>query len=422
MMKKPERIIFLVDMNKFYASCECFVRPEIREQPVIVGGDKELRVGIVLARNEIAAGFGIKTAMTVGEAARLCPSLVSIKPDFDLYFKFSKLARSIFERYSDKVESMGMDECYMDLTGIAKDFADAERIADNIRETVFFELGITVSVGVSFNKNLAKLASDMKKPDATTVISPENFRDVVWRLPVIEMLGVGAATAEKLNKRHIYTVGELAHANVESLTRMFGKYGAILHRFANGRDDAPVSVNGHESCIKSVSNSKTLPRDVLGGSDMKSVLYMLSESVASRLREYGLVANTVQVFTRDNEFEHTIRQGKLPFPTAISGELAERAMEIYCEKYQVKNPARMVGVRACDLMAESAPVQLDIFSDHQRRGRLFSLEHSKDGLRKRFGEGVVKRGNLLEDKPLAGIDIIDQSSTYGSFFNGVINM
>ena len=415
------KTILHIDLNGFYANVECFSDPSIRNLPVIVGGDVEMRHGIVLAKNDLAKKYGIVTGEAVWQAKQKCPNLVSVKPNFEKYLKFSRLARDIYDRYTDQVESFGIDEVWADISGSIGLFGNGKSVADEIRATIKRELGITASVGVSFNKIFSKLGSDMKKPDATTIITRDNYKDIAWKLPVSDLLYVGSATSKKLNKYGIYNIGQLANSNADWLVSRFGKWGAVLHRFANGHDEQPVKRKGVESFIKSVGNSRTLYKDATTIEEVKRIFYMLSESVAARLREHGLKATTIQIYVRDNELFSCERQAQLPYPTFLTSEIAQKALDIYLRKYHYNRPIRSLGVRACNLVAKDASYQLDLFSDHHKRENLEALEISIDNLRRRFGYGIVQRGILLEDGKLAGINPKDDHTIHPiNYFEGSI--
>ena len=415
-----DRTILHCDLNGFYASVECFSNPDIRDKPVIVGGDVELRHGIVLAKNEIAKKFGIVTGEAVWQAKNKCPGLISVPPHFEKYLKFSKLAREIYYRYTDLVEPFGIDECWLDVTASAGLFGDGTSIANEIRETIKREMGITVSAGVSFNKIFAKLGSDMKKPDATTVITRENYQDKVWRLPASDLLYVGHATTKKLDRYGVHTIGQLAAYDIKLLVQHLGVWGVMLSRFANGQDESPVAQKGDEAIIKSVGNSTTLPRDVKTPEEVKKVFYMLSESVASRLREHGLKATTVQIYVRDNELFSCERQAGLKYPSFLSGEIAEKAVEIFAKKYMMRKPLRSLGVRGCNLVPKDASVQLDLFTNFARREKQEQLEYMVDDLRRRFGYHIIQRGIIFEDRQLTGINPKDHVIHPENFFDGAI--
>jgi len=297
--------------NNFYASAECLYKPEIRDKPVIVCGDVEARHGIVLAKNYPAKALGIKTGEAIWEAKQKCPGLVTMQADFKKYMRISRLARMIYADYSDKIEAFGIDENWMDISGTEKIFGTRLEVADEIRKRLRDEIGLTGSVGVSFNKIFAKLGSDMKKPDATTVITEDNFRQIVWPLPVGDLLYVGRATNRKLANRAIYTIGDLANRDIYDLKLLLGVWGETLWHFANGLDSAPVRQSGEENIVKSVGNSTTTARDLINNEDVKLIMYVLAESVAARLRKHGLKCKTVSISIRGNDLISFERQGKV---------------------------------------------------------------------------------------------------------------
>lgn len=415
------RIILHSDLNGFYASVECFSNPKIRQFPVVVGGDEQARHGIVLAKNEIAKKAGIITGESLWQARIKCPNLVSVPPDFDKYLKFSRLARDIYEHYTDQVESFGIDECWLDVTASTRLFGTGEEIANDIRARIKCEMGITASIGVSFNKIYAKLASDMKKPDATTLISQDNYQKKIWHLPASDLLYVGKSTKKKLQRYGIHTIGQLANTERNFLKNHLGSWGMVLHTFANGGDLSPVKLKGEENFIKSVGNSITLHRDIHSLTDIKRVFYLLSESVASRLREHGLKATTIQISIGDNEFISCDRQEKLNHPTFLTTEIATKSMDIFLKKYHFSNPVRRLGVRASQLEPMKKPTQLDFFTDHAKRCRLEKLEQTIDKIRHRYGYDMIKRGILWEDAKLTGSNVKDEHTIHPvHFFDGKI--
>lgn len=294
-----DRAILHSDMNNFYASVECLYRPELREKPVVVGGDPEQRHGIVLAKNGIAKKFGIKTGEAIWQARQKCSFLVALPPDFKKYLRFSRRAKEIYSDYTDQIEPFGIDEAWLDVTGSSG--KTGEEIAQEIRQRIKDELGVTVSIGVSWNKIFAKLGSDYKKPDAVTAITRNNYRDIVWPLPASDLLYVGRATESKLKGVGINTIGDIALSDAKFLKSRLGKWGEYLWSFANGLDSSPVVRAGDEAIIKSIGNSTTTPRDLVNEEDVKMVVYLLGESVASRMREHGFKARTVALYVRDNE-------------------------------------------------------------------------------------------------------------------------
>ena len=397
------RVILHSDANNFYASVECLYNPELRDKPVAVGGDVEARHGIILAKNYVAKNYGIKTGEAIWQAQQKCPKLVIVPPDFKKYIKFSRLAYDIYNDYTDQVESFGLDEAWLDVTGSAKLFGSGEKIANDIRQRIKDELGITASIGVSFNKIFAKLGSDMKKPDATTIITQEDFKDKVWPLPVQELLYVGRATHKKLNRYGIKTIGDLAKTDVKYLQYWLGKWGHMLWTFANGYDASPVSNIGAKSLIKTVGNSTTTPRDLLTDEDVKITVFLLAESVASRLRMHGFLCKTVQIYIRDNELVSFERQSGLETPTSNSDVIAKKAMTIFRENYKWPKPIRSVGVRACNLVLEG-DVQLSFLPDQIKAQKADDLERAIDNIRQKFGYHAVQRGTMLIDQGLSKIN------------------
>jgi DNA polymerase-4 len=408
-----ERTIFHIDMNSFYASVECLHRPELRDKPVAVGGDAEKRRGIILAKNEHAKKYNIKTGEVLWQARQKCPELVVLPPRFDLYLRFSRMAREIYMDYSDQIESFGIDEAWVDVTGTPKlDELGAEGLAHEIRRRVKFELGVTVSIGVSFNKIFAKLGSDYKKPDAVTVFTRENFREKIWPLPASDLLYVGPATRRKLKSYGIVTIGQLAQTPPETLGKWFGKWGLVLSSFANGLDASPVARTGEEALIKSVGNSTTAPRDLTCDEDASIIFWMLAESVAERLREGGFMCRTVQITLRDNELFSFERQMKLPSPTCLASELHDTAMRLMRAHYNWRRPLRSVGIRGTDLVPATTPVQLDMFENPERQMRRVRLEQAMDEIRRRFGHYAIGRAGTYADPTLTQINAKDEHTIH----------
>ena len=409
------RTILHCDLNNFYASVECLYHPELRGKPVAVSGDVENRHGIILAKNQQAKAAGVKTGEAIWQAKGKCPGLVCLPPDYRKYLRFSRLAKKIYADYTDKIEAFGIDECFVDVSGSAALFGDGPKIANDIRRRIREEMGVTASVGVSWNKIFAKLGSDMKKPDATTVITEENFRDIVWPLPVEELLYVGRSTKNKLNNRAVFTIGDLAARDVQLLKLTLGVWGETLWTFANGLDAAPVAQSGEESFIKSVGNSTTTPRDLVNIEDVKMIVFVLAESVAARLRRHGLKCRTVAVHIRNNELFSFERQGKLPAPSFLSRDIAGKALEIFRQNYTWDRPIRSLGVRGADLVTEHGAVQLDMFALDSTEQE--QLERTLDRLRERFGPYCVRRCALLQDNRLTGFNPKDDNVIHPvSFF------
>lgn len=400
---KKNRIILHADLNNFYASVECLYNPGLRGKPVAVGGDAEKRHGIILAKNNEAKAFGVKTGETLWQARQKCPGLIFVKPRYDLYVKYSRLARSLYEEYTSQVESFGLDECWLDVTNSETLWGDGKRIADEIRLRVKRELGVTVSIGVSFNKVFAKLGSDMKKPDATTVIPRETFQKIVWPLPVENLLFVGRATTRKLKSTGVRTIGDLAQTNVNALRRKFGKPGEMLWNFANGRDESRVSEADAAQKIKTIGNSSTLPRDLISEEDVKIPLYILCESVAERLRDHSLKCCSVQLSLRDNGLFQYERQGPLICPTCSAQVMFEKVFALYRGNHLSNNPIRSIGVRALKLVPENG-TQLSLLPELQQVHRREAEEAVIDSIRRRYGHFSIQRGIMLLDTKLSGFD------------------
>ncbi len=402
-----ERSVLHCDANKFYASVECLYHPEIRDKPVVVGGSEETRHGIVLTGNEKAKKlYGIKTGMSLADARLLCPQLVVVPPNYPRYIRFSKMLRRIYSDYTDMIEPFGLDECWLDVTGSRLLFGTPEEIAEDIRKRVKFELGITVSVGVSWNKIFAKLGSDYKKPDAVTVINRDNYKEIVYPLPVSDLLMVGPSTTQKLKNHGIYTIGELADAPPEMLAAFLGKMGYVLHSFANGYENAPVAESGSTPLIKSVGNGITAPRDLMNEEDIKSVQYVLAESVARRLREQGLKGRVVSIGVRDKNLFSFTRQSKLSSATNDTRKLQSTALKLFNSNYSFETmpPVRSLTVSVSELCDENDSFQLDMFEDNELAERLDRLNHTVDGLKERFGSDCVRQAFLLKDEKLTGFD------------------
>jgi DNA polymerase-4 len=397
-----ERTILHVDLNNFYAAVECLYRPELRDKPVAVCGDAEARHGIVLAKNYPAKVLGIKTGEAIWQAKQKCPDLVVLPPDFKKYMRFSGLARAIYADYTDQIEPFGIDEAWLDVTGSVNLFGSGAVIADIIRRRFKEELGLTGSVGVSFNKIFAKLGSDLKKPDATTMITRDNFQELVWPLPVGELLYVGRSTRRKLQNRAISTIGDLAKRDIEPLRMLLGVWGETLWGFANGLDTAPVRQVGEESLIKSVGNSTTTHRDLLNTEDVKLIVYVLAESVAARLRRHGLKCTTVAISVRDKELLSFERQGKLLTPTFVSGDIAKKAMDLFAVNYHWHIPIRSIGVRGCELVTANDHTQIDLFDDSKLQRQ--DIEQTIDAIRSRFGHYSIQRCAMLMDRKLTGFN------------------
>ena len=398
------RIVLHADANNYYASVELLHHPKLRGHPVAVGGSVEDRHGIILARNYEARPFGVKVGQALWDARARCPGLIIVPPDYDKYIRFSRMLRAILYSYSPQVEPFGLDEAWIDVSGNQKLYGSGQSIADEIRERVKFELGITVSIGVSYNKIFAKLGSDIKKPDATTVISEDNYREVVWPLPAEELLGVGRATQIKLAKLGINTIGGIAKCDPKRLLKWFGKWVLFLSVYANGQDTSPVAEFGEEKIVKSVGNSTTCPRDLENDLDAHIVFQDLAESVGERLRELGLKAKTVEVSLRDNKLFWFTRQVTLPRPTFVSTELSAAAMILLKANYKWERPLRSIGIRGTNLVPMNTPYQLNLFEDEGKRISMEKLEYAIDNIRKCFGHRAIELAFMHLDPKLGKLD------------------
>ncbi len=411
------RTILHSDLNNFYASVECRRRPELAGKPVIVCGSKEDRHGIVLAKNMLAKSCGVRTGDVIWEAKRKCPGVVEIPADFPEYLRFSKKVRRIYERYTDRVEAFGIDECWLDVTESLSLFGSGREIAEEIRNSVKSELGVTVSVGVSYNKIFAKLASDLKKPDAVTVISAENYREVVWSLPAEELLYVGKATKRKLNGVGIYTIGDIARAEESFLLRRLGKWGSYLWRFANGLDDTEVVRVGEEENVKSIGNSLTNYRDLENEEEVFTLIWLLADSVAMRLRESGLGrARTVHLWVRDAKLSDFGRQARLPRASRSGSEIGAFACKLFSESYPWREKVRGVGVSVSGF--ERGNEQLDLFSDFGKEEKSERLDETLDRIRKKYGNNIIQRAVIKKDKRLSELDVKGEHVVHPENFFG----
>ena len=397
-----ERVILHSDLTNFYASVEALHHPELRDKPLAVGGDVSQRHGIILAKNQLAKRYGIQTGEALWQARRKCPSLIIMPPNFTLYQRFSQLAREIYLDYTDQVEPFGIDECWLDVTGSLR--GSGPEIADEIRRRIKRELGVTVSIGVSYNKIFAKLGSDYKKPDGLTVIGRDDYQSTVWPLPASVLLYVGRSTQAKLHRYGYESIGDVAKESPKRLRELLGKWGEVLWIFANGKDQTPVAKYDARTVIKSVGNSTTTPRDLEDEEDVKMVITVLAESVAERMREQGFRAKTVAIHVRDTDLYSFERQGPLPTPSCLASEIIGKAMELFRRNYRWEKPIRSIGVRGADLVPDDYTVQTDLMGDEIRRARRERMEAAMDTVRRRFGHFSIQRAISLQDRRLTALD------------------
>ena len=407
-----QRHILHCDCNCFYASVEMQEHPELRGKSIAVCGDPEARHGIVLTASYPAKRMGVKTGMPIWEAKQHCRDLIIVPASYGKYQKYSGYVREVFNDYTDQVESFGLDEAWLDITGSVGLFGSPVKIAKEISARIKRELGITVSIGVSFNKITAKLGSDYKKPDAITIIEPENYKEIVYPLPAGDLLYVGAATQRKLGSYGFRTIGQLAETNPETLKGWFGVMGYTLSAFARGLDQTPVAKQNAHTAIKSVGNSATTPRDLTTDEDVWLMLVLLSESVAMRMRDLGSKCNVVEIYVRDNELSGFTRRRKLDSPTNVSIEIARIAFDLFKRNYSWPKPLRGIGVRGADLCPADCAVQLGFFSNEEKREKLEHIDKAVDTLRQRYGYRSVQRAVVYTDPALGGINAYDDHNIH----------
>ncbi len=415
-----ERVILHIDINHCYAQIEEMKFPELRKVPMAVGGHEETRHGIILAKNDIAKAFQIKTGETVRDAYRKCKDLVIIPPHYEEYMYYTEQVKNIYRRYSDHVESFGLDEAWVDVSAslVMLGMSGLE-LACKIQREVLEELGLTVSVGVSYNKIFAKLGSDMKKPSGMTVISKENYKEKVWPLPVEDLLYVGRATEAKLKDVGIFTIGDLANASVEKLYRYLGVAGTMLYNFANGYESGEVSHTGAYLQPKSIGNSMTMIHDVKCHNELRPVLYILAESIASRLKDHGLDGMVVSINYRDTDLNWCTRQKKLLQATDVSDEILKAAMDLFGMHWHCECELRAVGISVSKLRAHSDDRQIDLFSDDTVHFKARKIDEAMDALRNKYGFDVVKRASTLVDAELCNFNPKDDHTIHPvGFFRG----
>lgn len=390
-----DHIILHCDLNSFFVSASLLSRPELARLPVAVCGDAAKRHGIILAKNQLAKRTGIKTGQPLWKARALCPELMTILPEYPLYMELSATVTDIYKRYTGYIEPFGIDECWLDVTPFSRREGFGQRVAHDIRRAVKKETGLTLSVGVSWNKIFAKLGSDYRKPDAVTVIDRTNYRSIAWPLPVSDLLYVGRATNKKLDTVGIRTIGDLASAPALFLKSLLGKNGVTLHAFANGADLSPVRSVEHGYAVKGIGNSMTTRRDLENDIEVKQAFLILSEMVAWRARKKRLQGSLVGIYLRDNKLAHITRQVSLSRPTFVADDLVHHAMALYKANWDAqKRPIRSIGIRISRLSPIDKYTQLCFFD--RRRIEMQNLEFAKDDIVRRFGKGAITRASLLQ--------------------------
>jgi DNA polymerase-4 len=394
-----ERIIIHSDMNSCYASIECSLNPELKGKPVAVGGSVEDRHGIILAKTAEAKKFGVTTGEAIWQAQRKCPELIVVPPHFDIYSKYSSLAKDIYRRYTDKIEPMGLDEAWCDITGSILLFGSVQNITDGIRDTFKSELGITVSIGVSYNKIFAKLGSDLAGIDEVVTITKENYKDVVWPLSVGSIMGVGRNTAKKLKGYGINTVGDLARIDSDWLKLTFGVVGVDMWKYANGYDNSRVMPDGYEREVKSIGHGVTCREDLVSDEEVWLAFLRLSQDVSRRLKKEKLSATAVQISVRDTFLMTRQFQCETEYPTQSAMDISKTALRLFKENYPWLSNVRALSVRAINLCDENAPVQLDLTGEYKNHDRQKLIDDTALALTEKFGKDAIFNCSvMLESK------------------------
>lgn len=400
-----DRLIFHCDCNNFYASCECLERPELKNVPMAVAGDPEYRTGIVVAKNEIAKNAGVKTTDTVWQARKKCPDIVFVPPRHRLYAKISEQVNAIYHEYTEYVEPASIDESFLDMTGAAAYYGMTEReLADELRRRIREEIGVTISVGVSFNRVFAKMGSDYKKPDATTVISRDNYRDVLWPLPVSDLLFAGKATVEALHKKYIYTVGDLARCDRQSIHQWLGKGGDQLWIYANGLDGAKVRRFGEKEEVKSISHGMTFRKNLTDIHEVRTGISVLVDDIAMQLRRQNLKGAVIQIQIKTPDLRSISRQITLDHHTYLQHEIKDIAMQLMLDNWNIGPgaPIRAITVGVTHLVqADAAVQQLSLFDigmetsngkKVMNREKQEKIEAAVDKLRMKHGSAAITLG------------------------------
>ena len=401
------RNILHCDINNFYASVECMLSPELKQYPVAVCGSVEERHGIVLAKNYKAKAFKVATGDAVWQAKQKCPDLVVVPPHYEEYLKYSKLAKAIYCDYTNQVEPYGMDKCWLDISGTKKLFGNPVDVANEIRERIKFELGLTISVGVSFNKIFAKLGSDYKKPDAVTVFEKETFREKIWGLPASDLLGVGRATTRVLNNYCIRTIGDLANSDYDFIKRILGKNGVSLWLYANGRDNSTVKDIKFVSPVKSIGHGITTVVDLSNEEEVWRVFLELTQGNGHKLRVHQKVAKAVAIYVRDNTLFSKQWQTQMQMVTQLPLVLAQYAFQLFKKRYDWRNPIRSVTIQAINLFLQDMPQQIDLFCDYERAEKQEKLDGCVEKLCQRFGKRCIRNAVLLQElgMPMGNVEI-----------------
>ena len=395
-----DRTILHCDCNSYFASVECIDRPELKTVPMAVCGDPESRHGIILAKNELAKHYGVQTAETIWQAKKKCPQLTLVVPHHDLYEAYSEKINQIYGHYTDLVEPFSIDESWLDVSGSLHRFGSGEQIASALRRRIREELGITISVGVSFNKIFAKLGSDYKKPDATTVITRENYQAILWPLPARDMMFVGSTSAERLAGMGIGTIGDIARAGREQMKALLGRSGETIWEYASGLDNSPVRRADEIEQPKSIGNSITFPHDLTGRQEICAGLLLLSDQVGLRLRKHGLYCATVQIQIKDPLLATISRQQKLSAPTNVTRDIYEAAVAIAEKSWSMSSPVRLLSV-TCAQLSDCCAEQMALIGDTtEEKLKNAKLDRAMDSIRSRYGKDSISYARLMK-KPKA---------------------
>jgi len=407
-----DRHIVLSDLNACYASIEIARRPELRGKPVAVCGSVEERHGIILAKSDLAKKAGIKTGMVRWQAMRLCPNLITVPPNMDLYVRVTDRVREIYSDYSNLRDDFSIDESWIDLTGTCRIGKEAS-LAHEIKDRLKAETGLTASMGLSWNRIFAKIGSDIAGPDAIKEITRDNMKDVVWPLPAETMMGIGRATKRGLNDMGIETIGELAAANPDLLKRRFGKNGTVLYAFANGIDTSPVRAEGTGPPVKSIGNSTTAARDMICDEDVRIVLMTLAESVGMRLREEGLKGYVVEFSLRTTDLRWMIHQRKVKRPTDITRDILDISFELFKEIRML--PLRGIGVRVSTLVSADEPEQMNLFVNEKKHDYQRTIDRAVDTIRGKYGYHSIQRGLTRLDDKLGTLNAREEHINFARF-------
>ena len=401
-----KRIVFHIDVNSAFLSWEATRRVkqgmnDLRLVPSAIGGDRETRTGVILAKSIPAKKYGVKTGEPVGMALKKCPSLILAHPDFSLYEASSKAFMDICREYTPTLEKFSIDECFLDMSGMEKIYPDILAVAREIKDRIKTELGFTVNVGVGSNKLLAKMASDFEKPDKVHTLFDYEIEEKMWHLPVRELFSVGESTAQKLERSYIKTIGELARMDVAVVKSILGvKAGEHLHNYANGIDDSPVLENRERA--KGYGNSITLEYDVKSFSDAYKILLALSDSTAARMRADGMKARCVSVSIRDIDFNDKSHQKRLSASSDITTEIFFVCQSLINELWDTKKPLRLLGVTLSDVTDED-DIQLSIF-DSDKKDKERAIDKTVDSIRNKFGKDTIVRGGIYKKNIRVGKD------------------